>query len=370
MLETNALLRSISKHEKLAILIPYVLFIFVEVFCYIKLGVRTSWDTVEYINASKAILNFEIPTNTYLGYISYSFFLAVVFGLGGTIKAAAIAQILVAALALYCFYLLGKRYLGLYLGLFASVLFAIWPSVRFWDSYIYTESLFTSSLVICLYLLLNHKKWAGILALIFTLFVRPPGLIFGISILFTVLICETKAEKRRWFSLALLALCCLFFLVFDRFAETLIASYAKGEVIFPDVLIDTQGYSIVIPKLSTNYYVDVCLFIVSNPCLFLKLFSVKVCYFLFGIRPYYTLSHNLFNFSSQFILVLLSGIAVFSKTTDLKYKLFVALFIGLTLLMVGFTTENWDGRFLVPIIPILILSAFVGLKVVYRKLTN
>lgn len=370
MLEMNVLLRFISKHEKLAIFIPYTLFIFVEIFCYVKLGVRTSWDTVEYMNASKAILNLEIPATTYLGYISYSFFLAVVFGLGGTIKAVAIVQILVAAIALCCFYLITKQYLGLYLGLFTSILFAIWPSVRFWDSYIYTESLFTSSIVICLYLLSNHKKWAGILVLIFTLFVRPPGLIFGISILFTVLVCEIKSEKRFWFSLALLALSCVFFLVFDRFAETLIASYAKGEVIFPDVLIDTKAYSIVIPKPSTNYYVDVLLFIVSNPWLFLKLFFVKICYFLFGIKPYYTLSHNLFNFGSQFVIVLFSGIAVFSESTDLRYKLFTVLFIGLTLLMVGFTTENWDGRFLVPITPILILSACIGLKIVYRKLAN
>ena len=366
----NLFLRCIDQHEKRVVFILFVLFLFIEAFFFIKLGVRTSWDTVEYINGSKAILNFELPSSTYLSYISYSFFLAIFFGLGGTIKAIVIAQIIVASIALYCFHLLAKQYLGLYFGLLASVLFAIWPSVRFWDSYIYTESLFTSSLVICLYLLLNNKKWAGIGVFIFTLFVRPPGLVFGFSILFTVLVSDAKPAIRVWLLLSLLALTTVFLIVFDQFAATLITSYAKGEVIFPDVLVSIKAFTIMIPKPSFNHYLEVFLFIVLNPILFLKLFLIKVCYFIFGIKPYYTLSHNLFNFSSQFLLILFSGIAIFSKSTDFKSKLFVSVFIGLTILMVGFTTENWDGRFLVPIMPILIISACVGFRLVFRKLSH
>jgi hypothetical protein len=42
-----------------------------------------------------------------------------------------------------------------------------------------------------------------------------------------------------------------------------------------------------------------------------------------------------------------------------ELKIFIGTFLGLQILMVSLTSENWDGRFLLPVLPVVfILSSF------------
>jgi hypothetical protein len=122
-----------------------------------------------------------------------------------------------------------------------------------------------------------------------------------------------------------------------------------------------------IPDATHSTLVSVFLFASYNPVYFLKLFFLKLFLFLGNVKPYFSVLHN------TVIVLILYPLYFFSVKGFLKFpshrkeKYFVAGFVIAQALTVALTSENWDGRFLVPLLPFVFLLAADGAALVFKK---
>ena len=109
-------------------------------------------------------------------------------------------------------------------------------------------------------------------------------------------------------------------------------------------------------------------FMVANPLFFSKLMLGKIIMYLSHIRPYWSWSHNiavvLFLWPLYFFCyqALKKGLV-----TDYLAKVAIVYMLIHTII-VGITWADWDGRFFVPIIPLVIVLGVIGLTDCQKKL--
>jgi hypothetical protein len=151
----------------------------------------------------------------------------------------------------------------------------------------------------------------------------------------------------------------------------LVESYASGEVIYPSISLGIKPpVDLIIPITDHYPLTRVVLFIAGNPIYFLKLYFVKLFLFLGNMKPYYSPIHNVM---IALVLYPLYGMAIRGyKIMDRHQgKYFIAAYVVTQSFSVAMTSENWDGRFLIPLLPfIFILSAIgIGKMLVWSKIT-
>ncbi|WKN33376.1 hypothetical protein PZB74_08520 [Porifericola rhodea] len=142
----------------------------------------------------------------------------------------------------------------------------------------------------------------------------------------------------------------------------LVESYAKGEIIYPDVRLGISVPSnLIVPKNSLPPLVTLIQFVVFNPLYFIKITAIKVFLFLSNVKPYFSWLHNLLII---FILYPLYGFGIVGLrkySYDKRILHFIVSYIIAQTITVGLTTENWDGRFLVPVLPFIFILSAIGL---------
>lgn len=334
-------------------------------------GIRSSWDSSAYLSNAESVLQGQGISKDYLGYGSYIYYLATQLFMRGGDTRIALGQIILAGISVLAFYQTTIRILTPSFSFWVSMVFALWPTLRYWDAYLYTESVYISMITICLYLTIRIRErsisyyWL-IPFLLFTSFVRPPALLFTLSLLLaSVTLPSHKTSLPTWvtyslFSFATAAL--VLFLFTTEHVEHLLLSYNKGEVIYPNVCLILPSDVDQAPNLSS--------FILHSPLWFLKLGLVKLWYFLSGTKPHYSLMHNSLAFISNTLLYSFSLLSVWYKSWKKEeLVLIISFFIG-NILMVVITAENWDGRFHLPLIPFLLLLSAKGLERLFYSLVN
>ncbi len=344
------------------------LFLAVESFFLGKYGVRSSWDTTEYVLNAHQLLQGEGVEPFYLPYVGYVAYLALHFLFGGNEWSIVLGQIGVAGISVWAFYRLCQKEMAPGFAFCASMFYAVWPSLRYWDAYLYTDSLYVSLMVISLYCIASENKTGAFkigqaVLLGAVLLIRPSAWLFLVALLGARWI-KTGTQKgfgtresMYWASGLGIASACLLFLFFRYHALLLLESYAKGEVIYPDVCIPVPG--------TVEERKDLFSWICRHPAWFVKMAGIKMGYFLSGIKPFYSSLHNAFALVTNGFLFFFSGVACLKKIFTSEYRGFFLLFCGLHLAMVGIMAENWDGRFLLPLLPAAIFFCFGGMQAVF-----
>jgi len=148
--------------------------------------------------------------------------------------------------------------------------------------------------------------------------------------------------------------------------------YQRGELIFGmfqypnspyyDILTINRPDNLYYPEESYPPLIRLILFIVHHPIYWLKLIFGKLFLFFLHVRPFWASWHNIYS-----ILFLVPVYAFFFKglffgKATWKIKLFSMVLIGFHALSVGMLTDDWDGRFLLPVLPLFFLIAGKGLS--------
>lgn len=337
----------------------------IQVILYSHSGVKTGYDSAFYIDNAHALLRSAIPEERGIWYISYSAFLGVFISLGIPLSSAVAVQIILSFIALVLLYKIAKELSGdKNAGLIAAFLYVFWTPLQEWNVFLYTESLFTSCLIISFWTLLKVKKPKDILLflplLVFTLLIRPTGLSFLLALSAYCGIIMAKQQRNRTYKMItvfFLATLCFILTVLMLESYDFIPSYIKAEIIYPNINLGIQPPDN-LSVLEGNHLNIVKLghFIFHNPIYFAKIGTVKLLLFFGNIKPYFSLTHNLL------IILFLYPIYVFAynayrKLLDRTFKPFFAVYILVQGLIVMLTSENWDGRFLIPVLPFVFILA-------------
>lgn len=343
---------------------------------YHQSGIKTGYDSAFYLYHAKELLSFDFPVGRGIWYMGYITFLAIFLGIGFSLEHIIFLQITLSLIALISLYKSAKTISGnKETGFITAALYIFWIPLQEWNVFLYTESLFTSCLIISFCLLLRVKTLKELLLLfpflLFTCSIRPTGLgfFFALSAYLASLILQKSKFKgyRQVVAIALFSLS-LILIIFMLESYELIESYAKAEIIYPNISLGvTPPDDLIIPDDDQFNVFQLFYFVLYNPIYFFKLCIIKLFLFFGNIKPYFSLLHNLY------ILLLLYPIYIFAyrgyrKLQNPPIKLFFSVYILVQGLTIMLTTENWDGRFLVPVLPFIFVLASIDINRIFISL--
>jgi hypothetical protein len=142
----------------------------------------------------------------------------------------------------------------------------------------------------------------------------------------------------------------------------LIQSYAKGEIIYPNINFWIEKpESLLLPPDSMQPLASLIFFMAHNPAYFFKLSSVKMILYYGHVKPYFSWVHNTAIVLLLYPLYFLAGWAAWRSKINKPVLLFLLSYIFLQGATVMLTAENWDGRFLVPVLPFVFVLSALGL---------
>jgi hypothetical protein len=360
-----------KKWRALGIII--LLFLGIQLLFFFKMGVRQSVDSPFYLENAGLLRQGMLPEDRGLWYSAFSLFLALVFLAGGTLKTAVIIQILLSCLSAFCIFVSAKEITRNKLAaILAVLLYIVWIPIHEWDTFIYTESLFTSFCVFSFTALLFGKnRWHIVftaLLFLFTFFIRPTGLSLVVALVSYLI--ASIPRKRITFTIPVATVLILIAVLIGSKmfnAYDPIPAYVSAEIIYPKITLNVEAPSdLTIPENGPSL-VKVFFFAVYNPLYFLKLFGIKVALFFGNIKPYYSPVHNFVVVLFLYPIYFFAWLGFRKNEGFKKEKLFIASFIITNGLIVGLTTENWDGRFLVPLLPLIFIMASGPLFLFLKK---
>ncbi|MCV9385322.1 glycosyltransferase family 39 protein [Reichenbachiella ulvae] len=314
------------------------------------------------------------PNGRALFYSSYLIVLAIAYIVLGGVEYVFVFQILCALISLVCLYKITQKISGSnQMAFISGVLYLCWFKFFQWNLILYTESLFTSFVVITAYIIFTKKGRIRILlapmVIVFTVFLRPTGMGLLVAVLAIImnLIFQKKNINRLGKALVVLFVMVLFLIgmniILRPFVDSFIDSYAKAEILYPNQsLFLNVAEDFKLPPQDCSPIVKMLLVWYENPIYMMRLTGLKVLLFLFHAKPYYSVFHNIYIFSC---LIPLYFFALRGCRVNKCYTIFSFSFLFFQVFTVGLTSENWDGRFLLPVIPLLVVLATLG---VYQAL--
>jgi hypothetical protein len=344
-------------------------------------GVNIVNDSPRYLSYAHKLLSQGQWYRTHdIWYFSYVLYVAFIFWVGGCEKFIVGGQVILSGIALYFLYhsailLTQKRIVGL----LAVFFYLLWFKISAWNFYILTESLYASMICITLYFIIqiptqSSSYYFGVLPLVlFTAMARPTGIaLLGAFLLMGFSILHQK-YRFSWqkICLASMVLLCGFYFLLNRMLQTfvIVENYAMGEIVFGVTQYHSYRFwltvsneNLIVPSTQLAPIDRLFWFVIYNPIYFFKLASFKLFWFLGHIKPYYSLKHNLFIMAVLYPLYFfcIKGILYLKKIKPLQH--FMISYVTLHCLIIMFNNEDWDGRFIISILPVVFLMASVGMK--------
>ena len=256
----------------------------------------------------------------------------------------------------------------------ATGLFVVWPDVQQFNSYLLTESLFISLSVLSFWALVRLRSSGGqtagalllTLLLVLTALARPNGFVVaGAAVLAGLVVLH--AQRRAWFwaalgSGALAAPLLLRVLDHQLVTYFLVETYQRGELMYGSAAWALHPVApLHMPPPGTGQLAQVGYFAAHNPGFLARLMAGKVFVFFSSIKPYYSLAHRL---ASVLLLWPLYALAVRGARWQAVWAPARAFLVGVPLLqaaVVMLTVDDYDVRFLAPVLPFVFTLAALGL---------
>lgn len=336
-------------------------------------------DSVNYLNSALKLLSGNILDQDRYTTISYELFLALLIYFKFSLSDIIIVQIFMSLIAGYCLFKISEKVFTKSSGYICMTLFLIYMPLQKWNLYILTDGFCANFYVYTVYLIFFfEKKFSHICLLIFTIiilfFSRGHGMLILPSLIMARFLYQLKKEriKRVIIELIPVLITIIVFLYFignkpesSKMIKILFNKWENNEwgIIF--------GYTTNIDReiLSKFYFpenlqytiIDYFNIIKLNFFEYSKLFFLKIFYCLMRIRPFFSNSHNfyLLFFDIIFYSTFLLGFLKLKKFYLYKYLIFSIIFINL--LFVGITFVDWDSRFSLYFLPLLMVFSSIGI---------
>lgn len=319
-------------------------------------GIHDDKEALKYIGCAQDLLRGDAHdlTGRYKAYASYVLFLLPGLAMGAP-ELAVLAQAVLAVLAAFALARLVERLSGsARAGTIAVALVLLCYPLQEWVLALYTESFFVSAAVLFLERATRpgRKPWTVFLLAAVLLFARPNGILFVLP----VLIWEMREPFPipRWLRPVACAGILALVAVLPGVPREHLGVIVEGHVIcgFPErpgALEDFHGTTILAAQRA----------LFQEPTYAAGLFLRRVASLFTLTRPYYSAGHNLL-LIPFYVLFVLATVGWWRWKTDPLAGLLLAVLL-LNVLLIGLTYDEWNGRFFVPLWPLVIAFAAIGL---------
>jgi hypothetical protein len=357
-----------------------VLFLLVNGLLFLKLGVSVDDDSYRYLGYAEEIrergLFFKSHEFWYIGYV---IFIIAVTAVYPSLGAIIVAQVLISYLAVISLYASARHLFGCpWAGLRTVCFFLGFFMISFWNFWIFAESLFISLNCLSLYFLVRWVKkeltWPGLMAgaaiCFWTMFTKPTGVallaaLCALGVYFALNMATTKVKKIAVYFFIIIGFIVLLNAMLGTFG--FVNDYKRGEIVYNIHKLSHMDYAkwlilappdnLYIPDEGYPPLFQLFALMAGNPFYAIKLFSLKFFFFITDTRPYYSAWHNVYNVGILLPAYFLFGYNIFKKLIPQKLVWFSLTFITVTLLSSTLMTIDWNGRFLLPMLPICFLLA-------------
>ena len=370
-------IRNISSIQLLLILL--FLWALIQASYFKKFGIVTTLEATKYIDECQQLFQYgHFSDNKYLFYSVYILIHIFFYKLGFEFIGVYLFQLLLNLVATYFFFQLNYKITKKKSIAFVAVLLLLLTQTfQMWTVYLYTESLFSSLVIIFTYsfFILNqqNKKDTILKALLFILliFARPTGLLF-IPVIFVYFFFFLIQQKR--YLKALLFTIAITFGFFGLLNYAMQSSTTFNFIkpllenqIICDVPIQTL-YKPILPTTSNTLF-GILDYIFHNKGQFLFLASRRFISYWGMQRSTNSHSHNLFFacfFYPLYFMGLIGSIKLL-KQHKAAFIFIISTFFFFTLSVI-FSCDEWSNRFMVPIIPFIMMLGAIGINSCYYKI--
>ena len=334
-----------------------------------RLGVRTGGDTGRYVEAATQLLSGQWPTveksTNYLGFVAV---VAAVKALTGSTSPIVIVNAGALALAGCAVVSLADRLFNRTAAVAAVILFAVNVELAFWSAYVLTDALYASLVVVSTLAMLAAAEssstrgyGAAIVLIVATASVRPNGwLLVPIALVFWI----GAGSRTR------LALVTAGVVVVTLAAATLIPALTQGvasespqqSLVNGTVLWRSPIWKRTMPAAAPmpQSWIEGGTYVLQHPVPSVLLAVTRVGVEVAHVRPYYSLAHNALVCATYLPLYALAVAGAWFAWSAVQTRLVVSI-IGAHLALVGLTFADYDGRFILYVVPLLTLLAAGGL---------
>jgi hypothetical protein len=359
-------IHSLNKHGAIIIFLAWMISVGTNLYFW---GFNTTMEAEKYIREARHFIEYGgFSAPRYWFYSVTTFIIAFSLKIHAGLWGAFAIQALINLFAYLLLYKALKKILRYPFTALVIIIYLLgfWP-YQSWVVYLYTESMFFSSILILFSSLVLHdhsKKFHLLfigLALLMTIFSRPLGILFAAS----AYVYLFAAATRKWkFAMAIGSVAVLVVAVF--IINTIFRSISDWQI--------TQAFeeeSIIcgIPMVTENMNLKLAAggspvsklfyYITHNTAHFFRFTGIKLRYFFLMTRDYYSNSHNYFLLLNVIPLYLLGFFAFFlpKRNETKRWMVFAWTTILLFTLTVIFQCDDYHNRFVLAIFPFFVLLA-------------
>jgi hypothetical protein len=346
-------------------------------------GVRIGGDSGRYIAGAAAMLEGHLSEGP-PGYRGYEAVVALCELTGLGLPGVVALQILAASCSLVALYLVSRRLFDERAGLAAVGLYCLNVDAARWHSYVLTDSLYTSGLVLTIWA--SHRAVqrsrapgaAGVrryglaaLVLVAAASVRPEGIVVvPVVIAYWMVRGLGSATPRR---VALVRVVFAAAAGLAGLAGVSAARYGSGLATDSSLLrrgivvYGYDGWRVPMPSdVGSNATPHgLVSYVARHPVAYARLALTRVGAEMAHVRPFHSTRHNA---AALLALIPLYALALvgYLRARDRALARLVAAVIAVHLGVVAVTFADWDGRFLSHLLPIWIALAAAGLATLFR----
>ena len=344
-------------------------------------GPHAANDSYRYLSYAANIAEcgyFEPGHN--LRYVLYPVFQSLWLGLGLGWWGIVAGQMVLSALATRAIYQGTRRLANGWRGAaaIATLLFIAWPDIQQFNVFLLTESLFISltALSFGAFTRLRNGRQADwvwlIIILILTALARPNGFMVALAASLAGLDALRRHPDRRQWRAALVFLVLLSPLLWMALNHQLATyylmdTYQRGELIFRYPLWAVhQAQPLLMPPNGTGPVMRVLYFAAHNPIYLVRLMLGKLFVFVSYLKPHYSLAHRVAG-----VLVLWPAYWLAARATRRAgiwqpARVFLAAIFLLQAAIIMLTVDDWDVRFLAPVLPAVFVLAALELQQLWQ----
>ncbi len=375
-----------TKDSKVHYSVLSVLFLLLSLILFLNFGVKNVNDSHRYLDYATNLqangFYFDRHNFWYIGYSLFIYLIRLTTGSSNEINLI-ISQVILSYFSLLLLYRASHNLSGSSgVAFTTALLYLIFVEILSWNFYILCESFYLSLTCFSLYFLSKYFQGdksivtilVGGLVFLLTFFTKPTGVALAAAILGLILIRFYRSISKPIIKYALGGVSALLLLILiNKMLETFLVmeNYSIGEVVYA---ISTLPYKVEYASLFVTVPTNldfppsmypplgkILYFITFNPTYWIKLFFAKVFFFLFHVRPFWSFEHNLFSLMILLPVYFYSIKSLIASATIKSVRVFSIMYLTIHTLSIGITTVDWDGRFLMPLLPLLFLLSASGI---------
>ncbi|MEO9482849.1 MAG: glycosyltransferase family 39 protein [Ekhidna sp.] len=361
------------------------------IYLYNTYGVKIMNDSPRYLTYAENLsggIYFD-PLNFW--YISYVFFVAFVKLFAESNTYIILAQYILGYVSVLALFGATKRLTeNVSIAFLAAMIFTLFPDNLMWNSYVLTEGFYSSMICVALYFLVtawkNPTKFNYsilVLILLIVFFSKPTSPALFIALAFPVIWRWLRNPPLRGIKLTSLLVAGVLFLFL---ANKMISShrvmliYENGDIIFAMHEFPTHPHhdwmtidipdDLYKPPVDKPLLQQMASFVISNPGYFMKLFFGKVVMYISHIRTYWSWPHNLLMIAFLWPCYFFCFRVMKRKLLSESMIFSAIVYCSMHTIVVGMTWADWDGRFFVPMLPVIVLIGSLGIADFFKMNAN